>query len=207
MNLLALDDLALGIILTHATAGSAYCMSVVLMHVCKRFYRFIDEAKWPPKTPPALYIYPVHHGHLELVKWFWANHVAPLEGWLYRHAAGNGQLDVMKWLKSKEVLWFPDMVHNAASYGDVSVLEWIKANGPMDIGPLSCTNAARNGHLEALKWLRANEVQWEGWTVVHAAANGHDEVVDWLSAAGAPWCDLYLAVQNYCVKKWDQQKE
>jgi ankyrin repeat protein len=71
------------------------------------------------------------------------------------YAAGNGHLEVVKWLHT-----------NRTEGCTKNAMDW----------------AARNGHLEVVKWLHTNKT--EGYTknaMDWAARNGHLEVVKWLN--------------------------
>ena len=73
-------------------------------------------------------------------------------------AAGEGQLEILKWLREYDFPW--------------------------DAG--TCTNAALRGHLEVLQWARANGCPWDHRTCANAAEGGHFELLSWAQANGAP---------------------
>ena len=57
----------------------------------------------------------------------------------------------------------------AASYGNLEVLQWVRAEGCPWVAE-TCQVAAQDGHLETLRWARANGCPWTAWTRDMAAA-------------------------------------
>ena len=120
----------------------------------------------------------VYHNNLRLLKW-----VINREYYSYRiiryivksvsspykinkyhaidYAAGNGNLDMIKYLHENGCLW------------DVQ----------------TCMRAANNNRLEVLKYLRENGCPWNEWTCCMAALNGHLDVLKWAHEIGCPWDD------------------
>jgi hypothetical protein len=104
--------------------------------------------------PLDLCSWSAHNGHLEVLKWAWANG-CPWNEWTCAHAAMNGHLEVLKWARANGCPWDWWTCANAASYGRLEVLKWARSNGcPWNVW--TCQWAAMNGHLEVLKWALAN---------------------------------------------------
>ncbi|KAL3665830.1 hypothetical protein V7S43_009256 [Phytophthora oleae] len=99
-------------------------------------------------------------------------------------AAGNGHLDVVKWLcihttvKSTKTA----MVY-AASGGHLPVVKWLHENiQHEDFQTEVMDEAARWGNLSILKWLQTNRPN-ERWSTVgidNAARGGHLHILRWL---------------------------
>ena len=53
----------------------------------------------------------------------------------------------------------------------------------------TCSNAARYGHLHVVQWLRSQNppCPWDEWTCTFAAGNGHLHVLQWLRSQNPPW--------------------
>jgi len=73
-------------------------------------------------------------------------------------AAQHGQLDILKWLKEKNLPWD----------------EWTTAA------------AAYAGHLHILQWLRQHDCPWNHLTIKAAQDRGHDLISEWAKSQGCP---------------------
>jgi len=96
-------------------------------------------------------------------------------------AAAGGQVTVLKWLQTQNLLGAldTDMCRIAASNGHLSVLKWLHEND-CPWNEQACALAAWNGHLAVLKWLRENDCPWNEEAYKHAAMNGHLPALQWL---------------------------
>jgi len=120
-------------------------------------------------------------------------------------AAGNGQLEVLKWARANNYPWDANTCTELAKNGHLEMLKWARANGcPWDAK--TCSEAAQNGHLEVLKWARANGCPWDINTCYNSARQGHLEVLKWAHENGCPWDErtCFIAAQNghLEVLKW-----
>ena len=67
----------------------------------------------------------------------------------------------------------------AASEGDLSVLKWLRSKG-YDWDERTCANAAWNGHIDLLRWARSLECPWNrDLACLSATYNGHVHVLNW----------------------------
>ena len=67
-------------------------------------------------------------------------------------AAGEGQLEILKWLRANDFPWGKQTCERAASGGHIEVLQWAHANGcPWNENICAC--AAYGGHLGVLQWM------------------------------------------------------
>jgi hypothetical protein len=107
-------------------------------------------------------------------------------------AAINGHLDVIKWCRQNGCPWNSDTCSNAAENGHLDIIKWCRENG-CDWDRFTCPNAAENGHLDVVKWCRQNGCEWNAWTCAMAAENGHLDVIQWCRQNGCPWDDYTCA--------------
>ena len=99
-------------------------------------------------------------------------------------AAGEGQREVLKWLRENDFPWNEETCASAALGGHLEMLQWLRANDcPWD--EWTCARAALGGHLEVLQWARANGCPWDERTRAFAEEEGHDAVLEWAIANGA----------------------
>ena len=93
----------------------------------------------------------------------------------------EGELGDLVWEDPDEPEW-------AAGHGDLELVKQIRARNPsLPWNPFCCENAARYGHLHVLQWLRTNGCPWEEYTFSAAVRGGHWHVVLWLRSEGCPW--------------------
>jgi hypothetical protein len=143
-------------------------------------------------------------------------HVVDL-GLLYRVTARFGQLEVLKWLRAKNV-WWDHLVKGwhfyafagAAEGGNIEIIEWVLASGQQWDSAV-CGSAALFGQLEVLKWLHTNGCPWDEWTCASAAKGGHLEVLQWARENGCPWdqrtCAFASGYGHLEVLKWVHEND
>jgi hypothetical protein len=79
-----------------------------------------------------------------------------------------------------------------AGQGYLNVVKWLRANG-CDWDADTCEYAAKGGYLDVLKWARDNGCRWCNQTCVAAAAErGQLDVLNWLKANGCPWMLVHV---------------
>jgi hypothetical protein len=154
-----------------------------------------------------LCIITAREGNLTVLKYLRSIH-SPWDGSTCAAAAGNGHLDVIKWCHENGWPWDSDTCSNAAKNGHLDVIKWCRQNGcPWNEN--TCASAAENGHLDIIKWCRQNGCKWGGTTCSNAAENGHLDVVKWCRQNGCPWggWTCYYAAENghLDVIKWCRQ--
>lgn len=98
------------------------------------------------------------NGHLEVLKWLHANRYEGCSTDAMDQAAGNGHLKVVKWLHAnvKEATCTERAMDTAATNGDLSVIKWLHANTDAGCTVRAMDRAAGYGRLKVLKWLHAN---------------------------------------------------
>jgi hypothetical protein len=92
--------------------------------------------------------------------------------------AKRGQLDSLKWAKSKGCEWGrPGISGEGYVYTKLSGYEYTG----------TCSFAALNGHLHILQWARENGCEWNRETCRAAAEGGHLDILQWARANGCDW--------------------
>ena len=87
--------------------------------------------------------------------------------------------------------WGGKLCRLLAAAGQLSALQWARANNCDWNEENTCRAAAGGGHLEVLQWLCANGCDWDEGTCGAAAAGGHLEVLQWAGANGCPEPSTY----------------
>jgi hypothetical protein len=102
------------------------------------------------------------------------------------NAAKNGHLDIIQWCRENGCPWDAKTCENTAKNGHLNVVIWCHQNGcPWDEN--TCASAAENGHLDVIQWCRRNGCPWDIRTCEYAAANGDIDVFKWCRQNGCPW--------------------
>jgi hypothetical protein len=112
-------------------------------------------------------------------------------------AAGEGQLEILKWLRANDFPWGKQTCERAALGGHIEVLQWAHANGcPWNENTCAC--AAYGGHLGVLQWMCTNGCPWDKWTCANAASEGHLELLQWARVNGCPWDAVTCSNAAFC---------
>ncbi len=229
MHLLALDSLALGLILRYAMHGrmgaSGLCKNMtylqyvylVCTHVCKRFHRELSDHTWiRPRNPPEIYWFPARQGHLSVIRWLWETYHVPLvhpfeiADRVCSFAVDGGHLNVLEWLLKHGDRPNSWTYAYAAERGHLHVLQWLETIGvPRDSHMIS-SYAARGGHLYILEWLRSlcgKNTEWHPSLYSFAANKGHINVLEWIKENTPLDCDDYACTSaaaegHLDVLKW-----
>jgi len=113
---------------------------------------------------------------------------------LQRVAPQLGDIDVLKWLRSRsrsstssdDFRWKGYASMSAALEGHIEVLAWLQTEGCPPT-PFSCTVAALGGHIHVLTWLREHGYPWGTETCTAAASGGKLQTLRWLIDNRCPW--------------------
>lgn len=168
-------------------------------------------------------------GSLSMMEWADANgcpwaRMRPDVEKIRRHAASQGNLEIVQWCEKCHPSHNPGASLGAASNGHVHVLRWLRANGTLSDGSTStwlratgspsdtsvysslCEVAATSGSLEAVQWCRSNGYPWNESTCAAAAGSGNLELLRWCRENGCPWdegtCDRAAGSGNLELLQW-----
>jgi len=185
------------------------CLNAAVQRGEKRFLAYALEVNRDIRNNYWICSSAAEGGHLDLLKWAYANgcqwneetcwraarggHLTLLK-WAVKlgcpfgycattAAAAGGHLKVLQWLHAKGCPWGASTCSAAAACGHMEILEWARASGcPWSVD--TCAAAAEEGHLEILQWLRANGCEWDEYTCLSAARTGRLAVLQWAVANG-----------------------
>ena len=138
---------------------------------------FPQRAKWIMKLA-------AYHGDLTLLQ----EHEKKfeLDAEVFYSACAGGNLETLKWLRSKGCPWSGWACSSAAKHGHLEILKWLRSEGcPWDEGTF--TAAVERGHLQMLKWLRSKGCPWDGWACEYAATRGKLDLLRWAIDNGCPY--------------------
>ena len=126
-------------------------------------------------------------GNLEMVKYCVAKK-CPINGWACAEAAGNGHLEVLKYLREEvKAPWDSRTADWAASNGHLHILEYLVERKFDKYGVCACEYAAMNGHLDCLKYLHETaKAPWNEGALEGAHENNHPECVQYLLDNNCP---------------------
>lgn len=97
----------------------------------------------------------------------------------YIHAIKNGHLHILKWAKETGSRLIISICANAATYGQLEILKWARENGH-GWGRNICMNASQYGHLHILEWAIENGCTWTASTQIAAASRGNISILRWI---------------------------
>ena len=119
-------------------------------------------------------------GNLEMVKYCVANE-CPIDGWVCAQAAGNGHLELLKYLREEvKAPWDWETAALAAQSGHLHILEYLVERKFDQFNEFMCECAAEYGHLDCLKYLRETaKAPWNSGAVREAHENKHFECVQY----------------------------
>jgi len=142
--------------------------------------------------------------NLEKLQWLTSQNIqlySPYSAHTCSIAAENGDVDMLKWLRSRKPRcpWNHDACHAAASGGHLEVLKWLRSQKPpCPWDEQTCTAAAENGHLNVLQWLRSQKppCPWNHDACHAAAENINLDMLKWLrnQAPRCPWTEYTFTI-------------
>lgn len=145
--------------------------------------RFLELLQPDPHT--YLTKFAARHGQLEVLKWL-RSRGYPWNSHVCDEAAANDHLELLKWARDRECPWNANTCISAAQNGRLEILKWLHEQ-KCPWGESTCTKAALGGYLETLKWLKEQGCPWDTSTCSHAAYNGHLELLQWARGQACPW--------------------
>jgi len=126
-------------------------------------------------------------GNLEMVKYCVANE-CPIDTGACAHAASNGQLECLKYLREEaKAPWDWRTAAWAADNGHLHILEYLVERKYDKYNEGACELAAREGHLDCLKYLHETaKAPWNYWAVRFAHKNNQTECLQYLLDNNCP---------------------
>jgi hypothetical protein len=120
-------------------------------------------------------------GNLEMVKYCVANE-CPIDEDACAFAAFNGHLEVLKYLREEaKAPWDRKTATEAAFNGHLHILEYLVERKFDKYNTYACEGAARKGHFDCLKYLHETaKAQWDSEAVEGAHENNHLECLQYL---------------------------
>jgi len=150
-----------------------------------KWIREEKQCEWDVGTINAA----VGQGNLEMVKYCVANE-CPINRNACAFAAGNGHLEVLKYLREEaKAPWGSWTATRAASNGHLHILEYL-VERKFDELEDACEFAAKNGHLDCLKYLHETaKAPWDYLAVREAHDYNETECVQYLLDNDCPLPD------------------
>jgi hypothetical protein len=113
-------------------------------------------------------------GNLEMVKYCVANE-CPIDEFACANAASGGQLECLKYLREEaKAPWNWRTAEWAAGNGHLHILEYLVERKFDQYNEYACRNAAMHGHLDCLKYLHETaKAPWDSWAVQFAHKYNH----------------------------------
>jgi len=126
-------------------------------------------------------------GNLEMVKYCVANECS-IDREACANAARYGHLECLKYLREEaKATWGSLTASWAALYGHLHILEYLVERKYDQFSTYACKNAAYSGHLDCLKYLHETaKAPWDIWAVRRAHENNHPECVQYLLDNNCP---------------------
>ena len=126
-------------------------------------------------------------GNLEMVKYCVANE-CPIGTYACAHAAQNGHLEVLKYLREEvKATWDSRTASWAAAKGHLHILEYLVERKYDQYSVYACAFAAENGHFDCLKYLHETaKAPWDSASVQEAHWNNQPECLQYLLDNNCP---------------------
>lgn len=127
------------------------------------------------------YINACRDGRLHLLKWLFYNRNEELTPDIAEHAAKNGRINVLEWLKTKDINCTYTAFNLAIENSHNKTIYWIYYNfSNINIDSRSIEIACEKGNIEIVKWLYNKKIKPSEVAMDLAAANNHLDIVKFL---------------------------
>lgn len=126
----------------------------------------------------------VLEGNFDLLKWYYHqnyNEDLKKNAITCSLASGEGNLEILKWLRKKGFAWDEETCTLAAYKGNLECLKWARENGcPWNNKTINI--AAKRGNFECLKWAYENDLKFDINIFENAIEGGNLDCVKWLKS-------------------------
>ena len=124
-------------------------------------------------------------GHFNILKWLrtreykWNSKVT-------EHAAKRGRIDILEWaINNRCQVDTRKLCDYTALSGNLDALKWARSKG-YPWNEYTTAAAASSGNLEVLKWAHENGCKWNKHTCYNAALREHKDILKWSLKNGCP---------------------
>ena len=150
------------------------------------FLKWIREEKKCEWDSGTIHV-AANQGNLEMVKYCVAKKYH-IDAWACAEAAGNGHLEVLKYLREEaKAPWDLGTAIRAAQNGHLHILEYLVERKYDQYSEWACNWAAKYGHLNCLKYLRETaKAPWNEIAVRCSHENNRPECVQYLLDNNCP---------------------
>ena len=149
-----------------------------------------NPSLWPRWWDERTFCYQVAQTNkLELLKWIREEKKCEWNEWTIEAAAGQGNLEMVKYCVANECSMNEWACAYAAKGGHLECLKYLHEEVKVPWDSATAAQAAENGHLHILEYLVEREYdKFNAWACAYAAENGHLDCLKYLhETAKAPW--------------------
>lgn len=167
------------------------------------YHNYSDIMKWlhlnrAEGCTVSAICYAAGNGNIEMVEWLYANYKKDCSGWFADDAIKNNHFEVVKLLHQKYSEDGSESHVNtmnvAAASGNISIMEWIHLNYPLNSYDDALYAATMRNEVAAVKWLIANtNAEWNAETAMLAVEFNE--------------YDLLVSLRNSNVEKFKSAKK
>ena len=126
------------------------------------------------------------HGSQHLIRMAVEMGVDPDRSTIPNRLCEKGHLETLVWLEAEMNFRFDQCFFTAIRRGQGPILEWLFKTYSVPLMKIMCATASNYGQLHVLQWLRAKGCPWDHWTVGAALERGHVEIANWAIENGCP---------------------
>jgi hypothetical protein len=127
-------------------------------------------------------------GDVEMLRWLKSKGCSFNQDTFSTAAVTPDNLHVLQFLHDEGCPWHYSICGAAGEAGDLEQLKWLHAHGAT-LDHSTADFAAGGGAVHVFEWLQQQGVQFDGTTMKIAAMRGHLQLCQWLHAQQCPWND------------------
>jgi len=204
----AVDDM-------HATPKESWFYTAVDDGCLSVFLQLMTQYSSIPYKLETFTLLAVRSGHLDILQWLHNNNMLTLSKHAMYLAAPHGS-SLISWLRERKCPWNEYACENVAKYGDLSTLQWLRAQDPPC--PWSekdmFISVIEGGCIPMFEWLKKQCLWKEEYALDYsfcevAAVHGHLSALQWLRSQipRCPWhesiiCISAVSTGNIALLEW-----